>query len=150
MTRAKVLLADDHAMVAAGLGSLIEPEFELVGTVADGRGLLTAATELEPDVIITDISMPLLNGLDAVRQLRQANPRLRVIFLTMHGDADFATEAFRVGASAYLLKQSASEELATAIREVLKGRVYITPLIAKGVLEHLMQGQTGLKPVKRG
>ena len=139
MTRPRVLLADDHAIVVAGLRNLIEPEFELVGTAADGRELVNAAKTLKPDVVIADISMPRLNGMDAVRQLKKADPSVKVVFLTMHGDVDFATEAFRAGASGYLLKHSAAEELSTAIREALNGRVYITPLIAKGVLGSLLE-----------
>lgn len=139
MTRARVLLADDHAMVVAGLSTLLEREFELVGTAADGRELIAMAERLCPDVVVTDISMPLLNGLDAVRRLKKTQPSVKVVFLTMHGDVDFATEAFRVGASGYLLKHSAAEELTTAIHEALQGRVYITPLIAKGVLAALME-----------
>ena len=139
MTRPRVLLADDHTIVTEGLKSILEPEFELVGTVEDGRAMLLAAEELQPDVIIADITMPSLNGLDAVRQLKSKNERAKVVFLTMHSDADLATEAFRAGASGYLLKQSAGEELITAIHTVLKGRVYLTPLIQQEVLEAFMK-----------
>ena len=139
MTRPRVLLADDHAMVVAGLRSLIEPEFELVGTATNGRELVEASRTLRPDVVIADISMPLLNGMDATRRIKKENPEVKVVILTMHGDVDFATEAFRAGASGYLLKHSAAEELSTAIREALQGRVYITPLIAKGVLSSLLE-----------
>ncbi len=139
MTRPRVLLADDHTIVTEGLKSILEPEFELVGTVEDGRAMLLAAEKLQPDVIIADITMPSLNGLDAVRQLKSKNERAKVVFLTMHSDADLATEAFRAGASGYLLKQSAGEELITAIHTVLKGRVYLTPLIQQEVLEAFMK-----------
>lgn len=139
MTRPRVLLADDHTIVTEGLKSILEPEFELVGTVEDGRAMLLAAEELQPDVIIADITMPSLNGLDAVRQLKRKNGKAKVVFLTMHSDADLATEAFRAGASGYLLKQSAGEELITAIHTVLKGRVYLTPLIQQEVLEAFMK-----------
>lgn len=156
MTRARVLLADDHAMVVAGLSTLLEREFDLVGTAGDGRELMAMAERLLPDVVVTDISMPLLNGLEAVRRLKKTLPSLKVVFLTMHGDVDFATEAFRVGASGYLLKHSAAEELTTAIREALQGRVYITPLIAKGVLTAFMEnpdaavdGRPSLTPRQR-
>ena len=101
--------------------------------------MLLAAEELQPDVIVADITMPSLNGLDAVRQLKKKNARAKVVFLTMHSDADLATEAFRAGASGYLLKQSAGEELITAIHTVLKGRVYLTPLIQQEVLEAFMK-----------
>lgn len=156
MTRARILLADDHAMVVAGLSTLLEREFELVGTAGDGRELIAMAERLLPDVVVTDISMPLLNGLEAVRRLKKTLPSLKVVFLTMHGDVDFATEAFRVGASGYLLKHSAAEELTTAIHEALQGRVYITPLIAKGVLTAFMEnpdaavdGRPSLTPRQR-
>ncbi len=139
MTRPRVPLADDHTIVTEGLKSILEPEFELVGTVEDGRAMLLAAEELQPDVIIADITMPSLNGLDAVRQLKKKNQKAKVDFLTMHSDADLATEAFRAGASGYLLKQSAGEELITAVHTVLKGQVYLTPLIQQEVLEAFMK-----------
>ncbi|MGH9846028.1 MAG: response regulator [Blastocatellia bacterium] len=138
MSKTKVLLADDHTIVAEGLRSLLEDDFDLVGTVNDGRALLKAAHELRPDVIVVDISMPLLNGLDAVRQLKRDGVPAKIVFLTMHAEAQMATEAFRAGASGYLLKQSAGEELITAIHEVVKGRSYVTPLITKDVLSFLM------------
>lgn len=146
MERPRVLLADDHAMVLAGLSSLLEAQFDLVGTAHDGRELVELTAQLRPDVVVADISMPLLNGLDAVRSLKKTNPQVKVVFLTMHGDVDFATEAFRVGASGYLLKHSAAEELLTAIHEALHGRVYITPLIAKGVLSSLMEPDASESP----
>jgi len=139
VTRPRVLLADDHTIVTEGLKSILDPEFELVGTVEDGRAMLLAAEELQPDVIVADITMPSLNGLDAVRQLKKKNEKAKVVFLTMHSDADLATEAFRAGASGYLLKQSAGEELITAIHTVLKGQVYLTPLIQQEVLEAFMK-----------
>lgn len=138
MKRARVLLADDHTIVAEGLESLLEDEFELVGTVTDGRALVEAASKLKPDVILADISMPLLNGLDAVRQIKKQRPGARVIFLTMHSEPPLVAEAFKAGASGYLLKQSAGEELIRAIGEVLKGRTYVTPLIASDLLTVLM------------
>ena len=138
MTQPRVLLADDHAMVLAGLRKILEPEYDLVGTAGDGRELLELAASLKPDVVVVDISMPLLNGLDAVRQLKKTDSSVKVVFLTMHADVDFATEAFSAGASAYLLKHSAVEELPKANNEALQGRVYITPLVAKGVLSSLM------------
>jgi len=130
MTKTRVLLADDHTIVAEGLASLLEPEYELVGRVQNGRDLLRAAQELDPDVIVTDISMPLLNGIEALRQLKKAKPDVRVVFLTVHADATYVTEAFRAGASGYVLKQSAAEELRSAIRTVHEGGTYVTPLIA--------------------
>ncbi len=138
MSKTKVLLADDHTIVAEGLRSLLKDDFELVGTVNDGRALLKAAQELKPDVIVVDISMPLLNGLDAARQLKRDGVPAKIVFLTQHAEGQLAAEAFRAGASGYLLKQSAGEELITAIHEVVKGRTYITPLITKDVLSFLM------------
>jgi len=140
VSKPRVLLADDHAIVIAGLSRLLEPEFELAGTAKDGQDLLERSAELRPDVIVADISMPLLNGIEAVRQLRKSGSRAKIIILTMHTDAGLATEALQAGASGYLLKHSAAEELTAAIREVLKGRSYITPAIAKEVLDALMRG----------
>ena len=135
MKRARVLLADDHKIITEGLRSLLEPEFELAGTVEDGRALVAAAQELNPDVVVVDISMPLLNGIEAVRQLKKAGSRAKVIFLTMHPDATYATRAFEAGASGFVLKHSAPSELLTAIREALRGRTYITPMIAKDLMQ---------------
>ncbi len=139
MKRARVLLADDHKIITEGLRSLLEPEFELAGTVEDGRALVAAAQELNPDVVVVDISMPLLNGIEAVRQLKKAGSRAKVIFLTMHPDATYATRAFEAGASGFVLKHSAPSELLTAIREALKGSTYITPMIAKDLM-HAYKG----------
>ena len=135
MKRPRVLLADDHTIVAEGLRSLLESDFELVGIVEDGRALVEAAARLRPDVVVTDVTMPLLNGIEAARQIRKTDSRIKVIFLTMHPEVAFATEALRAGAVGYLLKRSAASELVTAIREALKGRVYLTPLITKDVLK---------------
>lgn len=140
MKRPKVLLADDHAMVAEGLVNLLESDFELVGTVSNGRELVASAEKLGPDVIVADISMPSLNGLDAARQLKEADNPAKIVFLTMHADADLATEAFRAGASAYVVKHSAAEELIEAIHAVLEGRVYLSPSIQGEVLEAFMRG----------
>ena len=139
MNKTSVLLAEDHTIVAEGLKSILEGEFDLVGIVPDGRSLVETAKQLKPDVIVTDISMPLLNGLDAVRQIKREGLPAKIIFLTMHTDIPLATEAFRAGASGYLLKQSASQELITAIHEVVKGHSYVTPLITRDVLSFLME-----------
>jgi DNA-binding NarL/FixJ family response regulator len=136
-----VLLADDHKIVAQGLESLLKDSFSFVGTVSDGRALIEAAVRFKPDVVVTDISMPLLNGLDAVRQFRSHGIEAKVVFLTMHADAALAAEAFRAGGSAFLLKQSAGDELVQAIREILQGRAYLTPLIAKDTITVLMEAQ---------
>ena len=127
--RPTIVLADDHALVAAGLKRLLEPEFDLLAIVGDGRALLRVVRDLQPDVVITDISMPSLNGLEAVRKLDESLSMPLVIFLTMHADVTLAVEAFRVGASGYLLKQSAANELSTAVWDVLDGRTYVTTLI---------------------
>ncbi len=129
MSRLRVLLADDHTMFAQGLQSFLEDEFELVGTVADGQALVEAALRLNPDVIVVDVSMPVMNGFDAVRQLKKNGIRAKIIFLTMHADASFMEEAIRCGGSGYVLKQSAGEELIYAIGQVFAGHKYITPLV---------------------
>jgi DNA-binding NarL/FixJ family response regulator len=145
--RVRLVLADDHTVVAEGLKTLLEREFDLLAVVADGRALVEAAQRLEPDVVVTDISMPLLNGLDAVRLLRRARNPARVVFLTMHADVQLATEAFRAGASGYVLKQAAGEELMAAVRQVVKGGLYVTPTIAEDVLSFLLNAR---RPQERG
>ncbi len=129
MKRPRLLLADDHPMVLEGVARLLEDEFDVVGKVEDGRALVAAAQELEPDVIVTDLSMPLLHGLEASRQLKQLVPASKVIFLTMHADVAYAKEIFEAGASGYVLKRSAATELITAIHAVLRGQTYLTPLL---------------------
>jgi DNA-binding NarL/FixJ family response regulator len=139
MPRTKVLLADDHAVVAQGLSALLEDTFELAGVVHDGRALLAAVDTLHPDVVVTDISMPLLNGLDAVKQIRQRHPHVKVIVLTMHTETQLAVDAFRAGASGYMLKVSTGEELITAIEQVAMGRAYVTTLLAKDLIALLLE-----------
>lgn len=134
----RVLLADDHALLLGAFEKLLAGECEVVGQVSDGRALIAAAETLKPDVIVLDISMPLLNGLEAGRQIKQELRNVKLVFLTMQEDPDVAAEAFRSGASGYLLKRSAASELATAIREVTQGRSYITPLIAEGLVGSLL------------
>lgn len=138
MRRARVLLADDHMVVAQGLASLLLEEFELVGIVGDGQALLDTAQQLRPDVIVADMAMPVMDGLEALHRLKAARLDAKVIFLTMHADAQLATEALRAGASGYVLKHSAGEELITAIWAALQGRTYLTPLIAQDVITTLM------------
>lgn len=130
--RPRILLADDHTMLLDAFKRVLEPACEVVGSVADGRALLAAAPKLKPDVIVLDIAMPRLNGLDACRQLKQMTPETKLVFLTANEDPDLAVEAFQAGASAYLLKNSASSELFTAIEQVLAGKIYLTPLVTKG------------------
>jgi DNA-binding NarL/FixJ family response regulator len=142
MRRTTVLLADDHAIVAEGLATLLKGHFDLVGTVGDGSQLLDAARALQPDVIVADMAMPVLSGLEALRQLKAERIDAKVIFLTMHADAQLATAALRAGASGYVLKHSAGEELMRAIHEVLEGRVYLTPLLTKDVITTLTEPTT--------
>lgn len=139
--RPRVIIADDHQILAEGLRSLLEPEFDLIATVENGRELVTKTKEMRPDVVIADISMPMLNGIDAAQQILNDNPRARIIFLTMHADMAYAAEAFRVGAAGYVLKKSAAAELVTAIQEVLKGGVYVTPPIAKAMMRDAFSGR---------
>jgi DNA-binding NarL/FixJ family response regulator len=133
MTRPRVLLADDHQMLAEALKSVVEPRCQVVGSVSDGRALLEAAARLQPDIVVLDIGMPQLNGLDAGRQLKHSLPKVKLIFMTMHQDPYLVGEAFRAGASAFLLKEAAVSELTEAIDRVLKGGSYITPSAAKGL-----------------
>jgi DNA-binding NarL/FixJ family response regulator len=140
MKRPRVLLADDHTVVAEGLRSLLEPRFEVVGIVSDGRNVVAAANKLAPDVVVLDISMPSLNGIEAARQMRAAGSRAKVVFLTMHREAAYAARAVEAGASGFVLKHSATSELLTAIREALKGGTYITPQIAGDLLDSVRHG----------
>src|SRR5271166_21320 len=138
MRRPRVLLADDHRLLRDAFATLLEPDCDVVGAVADGRALLEVAPELRPDIVVLDIAMPSLNGLDAARQLKRMMPEVKVIFLTVSEDPDLAAEAFRAGASGYLLKNSAASELLLAIREVFQGRCYVTPLATRGLVGSLL------------
>jgi DNA-binding NarL/FixJ family response regulator len=133
MRRPRVLLADDHLMLLDALKGLLEPTYSVVGLVIDGRALLKAAEQLKPDIVVLDIAMPKLNGLDAGRQLKELMPGVKLIFMTMNEDPYLVGEAFRAGASAFLLKQAAGLELNEAIQQVLKGGSYVTPSSAKGL-----------------
>ena len=146
MKRPRVIMADDHSLIMAGLRKLVEADCDVVATVEDGRALLEAAERINPDLILLDISMPLLNGLDAARQLSKIVPECKLIFLTMHANPSYATEAFQAGASGYLLKRSAASELQQAIRSALSGQYYLTPLITKDVLGAVLKQTKG----KRG
>ena len=139
MPRPRVLLADDHALLLGALENLLSAECDVVGQVSDGRALLAAAETLKPDVIVLDISMPVLNGLEAGRQIKRFLRSVKLVFVTMNEDPDLAAEAFRAGASGYLLKRSAAAELLTAIKQVTQGRSYITPLMTESLVEALMQ-----------
>ncbi len=135
MSRVRILLADDHAMICAGFQKILEPQYEVVGTVGDGRALLKAVAELKPDVVLLDIAMPLLNGLDAARELKKTTPQVKLVFLTMNADSDIASEALRLGASAYLLKNSLASELLQAVDHAIKGKLYVTPQISQAMEE---------------
>jgi DNA-binding NarL/FixJ family response regulator len=139
--RPRVLLADDHRMVAEGLKSLFSEQFELVGVVEDGRALIEATKKLHPDVIVADITMPHLNGLDALIQLKKLNPRVKVVFLTMHQEVAYARRALDAGAVGFVLKHSAPAELVTAIRAALDGKTYVTPSLMGEVIHAFQQGK---------
>ncbi len=144
MSKTTVLLADDHRIVLEGLKGLLEDKFDIVGAVQDGRELLEQAEKLHPDVIVVDIGMPLLNGIDAVTQIKKSGLSTKIVFLTMHQDAMYAKEAFEAGALGFVLKHSAPSELKTAIEEALKGNTYISPTIAQDLM-HLYRGEADLK-----
>ena len=148
MERIRVLVADDQPMVLEGLHSLLEPEFEIVGEVGDGQALLAAAWRTRPDVIVTDIAMPFLNGIEAARQIKKTDPNVKIVFLTMHADMVYATEALKAGGSAFVLKTSAGDELLTAIHEALNGRKFVTPVMAARVLKAL--ASRGSRRPKKG
>jgi DNA-binding NarL/FixJ family response regulator len=142
MTRPRILMADDHLMLLEAFKALLEPDFEVVGTATDGRALLKEFSRLHPDVVLLDVAMPLLNGLDAGRQLKAQRRSVKLIYLTMNPDPDLASEALRLGASGYVLKSSAAQELKQAIQEALRGRSYITPLITRDVVGSLLEHRT--------
>jgi len=149
MNRPRILIAEDHTLVSSAFQKMLEPQYEVVGAVPDGRSLLKVAPELRPDVILLDIGMPLLNGLDAGRQLKQIMPKVKLIFLTMNQDSDIAGEAFRVGASAYLLKNSGASELQKAIQEVLRGGIYITPQTRQCIQKTFIRDPRATKRARR-
>lgn len=146
MNRTKVLLADDHVMLMDGLVPLVRQEFDLVGVVRDGRALLDIARQRRPDVIVTDISMPQLNGIDAVRILSKEGNPAKILFLTMHADLPVVTEAFRAGASGYILKLCGADEFVKAIQSVARGITYITPLIAGDLISTLLTAKETERP----
>jgi DNA-binding NarL/FixJ family response regulator len=143
MRRTRILLADDHTMICAGLAKLLEPHYEVVGSVEDGRALLKAAEELKPDVVLLDVGMPLMNGLDAARELRKRMPYIKMIFLTMESDSYIAAEAFRAGASAYLLKTSRPAELLQAVQDAVRGVSYVTPQIRRALEDRFIRDPRG-------
>lgn len=135
MAKARILIADDHTLVAEAFKRLLEPDFEVVGMVGDGRALLRAAAQLQPDLVLVDLNMPLLNGLDASEQLKQALPKVKIIVLTMNEDPDIAAVTMGKWASGYLLKKSAGSELLKAVRDVLRGGKYVTPALQGAIAE---------------
>jgi len=137
--RPRIMIADDHTLVAEACKKLLEADYDVVATVGDGRALVRVAATLKPQVIILDVGMPLLNGLDAGQQIKQLLRSVKLVYLTMNQDADLAAEAFRRGASAYLLKTCAASELAIAVREVLKGKSYLSPVIAKDTVDFILR-----------
>jgi DNA-binding NarL/FixJ family response regulator len=143
MSKPSILIADDHQILAEGLRGLLEPEFEVVGVVADGRELVAAAKKLRPDVIVADVTMPSLNGIDAAVQLRDFGVNAKVVFLTMHRDVAYARRAMEAGAAGFVVKHSVASELVTAVREALRGKTYVTPLIAGELLQSYREGDSG-------
>jgi DNA-binding NarL/FixJ family response regulator len=139
MARPRVIVADDHTLLAEAFAKLLAPEYDVVAQVGDGRALVETVRQLRPDVVVLDLGMPLLNGLEAGRQIKQFDKSIRLVYVTMNEDPDLAAEAFRAGASAYLLKRSAATELLLAIREAMKHRSYVTPLVTEGMLGALMR-----------
>jgi DNA-binding NarL/FixJ family response regulator len=142
MSRPRILIADDHRILAEGLRGLLEPEFEVVAVVADGRELLSAAKDYRPDVIVADVTMPSLNGIDAAAQLREIGVKAKVVFLTMHRDVAYARRAMDAGAAGFVLKHSVASELVTAVREALRGQTYVTPMIAGELLQSYREGDS--------
>jgi DNA-binding NarL/FixJ family response regulator len=143
VSKPRILIADDHQILAEGLRGLLVPEFEVVGVVADGRELLAAAQKHLPDVIVADVTMPSLNGIEAAVQLRDMGLKAKVVFLTMHRDVAYARRAMEAGAAGYVLKHSVSSELVTAVREALRGKTYVTPMIAGELLQSYREGDSG-------
>jgi DNA-binding NarL/FixJ family response regulator len=143
MNRPRILLADDHRMVAEGLIRLLQPEFNLLEVVEDGRALVEAARKSRPDVVVADITMPHLNGIDALAYLKKDNPKIKVVFLTMHRDVAYARRALEAGAAGYVLKHSAHTELVTAIRAALNHQTYISPAVAGEVFKSLRHDPAG-------
>ena len=135
----RIIIADDHMLFVEALRSLLAPHYEIVGTVSDGRALLAMAPKLKPDIVLIDVAMPLLNGLEASRQLRAILPGIKIIFITQNPDVDLASDAMRQGASGYLLKQSSGSELFTAIKSALRGKTFVSPVIARSMEKAFIQ-----------
>jgi DNA-binding NarL/FixJ family response regulator len=142
--RSRILIADDHILVAELCKRLLETEFDVVGVISNGRALVCAAGELRPDVVVLDIAMPILNGLDAGRQLKQLLPAVKLVYLTMNPDVEVAAEAFRRGASGYLLKTCAAADIVLAVRDVLRGKSYISKALSRDTLDFMRRQDKGL------
>jgi DNA-binding NarL/FixJ family response regulator len=149
MSKPRILLGDDHGLLLEAFTRLLEPEVTVVGRATDGRALVRAALGLRPDVVVMDVSMPELNGLEAGRQIRQALPATRLVVLTVHEDPALAAEAFRAGASGFVVKSSAASELLQAIQYALAGRRYLTPRVAGGDVRALPAEPSGRSPIDR-
>jgi DNA-binding NarL/FixJ family response regulator len=149
MTKPTIILADDHTLIAEAFRKLLEPQYEIIATVSDGRALMDVASRLKPDLIIVDIGMPLLNGLAAGQQLKRMMPRVKIVYLTMNEDPDLAVEALRTGGSAYLLKNSAASELLKSIQEVLRGGTYVTPKMKKSMADAFIRSPRPRAVVKK-
>ena len=147
MTKPRILLADDHALLLGAFQRLLESEYDIVGAVTDGRAVVDAAAALRPDVIILDVGMPRMSGLEAAKLIRASLPNVKLVFLTMNPDSEVAAEAFRLGASGYLVKTSAVSELLHALREVLRGGLYATPTVTKGIVGSIFRQPRRKKPV---
>jgi DNA-binding NarL/FixJ family response regulator len=147
--RTRILIADDHNLVAEACGRLLEPEFEVAGIVNNGRTLIEAATQLKPDIVILDVGMPELNGIDAGDQLKRSMPSIKLLYLTVNTAPEVAAEAFRHGASGYIVKQCAASELVTAVHRVLKGESYLSPLVTKDIVDFLLRSGTTLSEDKQ-
>jgi DNA-binding NarL/FixJ family response regulator len=141
----RLLIADDHRLVVEGLAKIVEGECEIVGVVSNGREVVAAAMEKEPDVILLDITMPLLNGIEAGRQIKREKPNIKIIFVTMQLNRDYVREAFEAGGSGYVLKQAAASELMMAIHEVQQGRFFLSPMISERYLDNELNGKSPVK-----
>jgi DNA-binding NarL/FixJ family response regulator len=148
-TRPRVVIVDDHTLLAEAFTHLLEPECDVVASYGDPRAFLLDVSQIRPDIVLLDMSMPMLNGLDTARELRRLLPATRIIFLTMNEDPDIAAEAFRVGASGYLLKRSAASELRSAVRDVMHSRYYITPLLTRDLVGSLIHDPQSRRPVSQ-
>ena len=148
MPRSRILLADDHKLLLEAFKNLLEPEFEVVGSCSDGREVIAAAIDLKPDVLVMDIWMPLLNGLDAGRQLKQLLPRIKIIYLTVNQDPDLAAEAFRIGASGYVLKTVVDRDLVEACRAAMRGEAFIYPGAMTDLIRDYLRQARDEEPIK--